>query len=83
MPFVKINGVTYDVDAISEEVKGYLRALSFIDAELDRIGMQLSVLRISREEIGRRLDLALTRQELNRPDPAAPVVPETSGGTAA
>lgn len=76
MPFVKINGVTYDVDAISEEVKGHLRALSFIDSELDRIGMQLSVLRISREEVGRRLDLALTRQELNRAD--APV-PDVSG----
>jgi hypothetical protein len=30
-------------------------------------------MRISREEVGRRLDLALTRQELNRPTAAAPV----------
>ncbi|MFM1855845.1 MAG: hypothetical protein RLZ83_1154 [Pseudomonadota bacterium] len=82
MPFVKINGVTYDVDAISDEVKGHLRALSFIDAELDRIGMQLSVLRISREEIGRRLDLALTRQELNRPDAAVPAAGGASEGPA-
>lgn len=83
MPFVKINGVTYDVDAISEEVKGHLRALSFIDSELDRIGMQLSVLRISREEVGRRLDLALTRQELNRPDAPVPAVAGTPEGDAA
>ncbi len=83
MPLVKINGVTYDVDAISEEVKGHLRALSFIDAELDRIGMQLSVLRISREEVGRRLDLALTRQELNRPDAPVPAVAEAPGGGSA
>jgi hypothetical protein len=83
MPLVKINGVTYDVDAISEEVKGHLRALSFIDAELDRIGMQLSVLRISREEVGRRLDLALTRQELNRPDAPVPAVAEAPRGGSA
>jgi hypothetical protein len=37
--------------------------------------MQLSVMRISREEVGRRLDLALTRQELNRPGPAATGAP--------
>jgi len=83
MPFVKINGVTYDVDAISEEVKGHLRALSFIDSELDRIGMQLSVLRISREEVGRRLDLALTRQELNRPDAPVPETTQAREGGAA
>lgn len=83
MPFVKINGVTYDVDAISEEVKGHLRALSFIDSELERIGMQLSVLRISREEVGRRLDLALTRQELNRPDAPVPATGPTPEDKAA
>jgi hypothetical protein len=83
MPYVKINGVTYDVDAISDEVKGHLRALSFIDSELERIGMQLSVLRISREEVGRRLDLALTRQELNRPDARVPADgPTAEDGTA-
>lgn len=70
MPHVKINGVTYDVDTLSDEVKSHLQALAFIDAESERLAMQLSVMRISREEVGRRLDLALTRQELNRP--AAP-----------
>jgi hypothetical protein len=73
MPHVKINGVTYDVDTLSDEVKSHLKALAFIDAESERLAMQLSVMRISREEVGRRLDLALTRQELNRPTAAAPV----------
>lgn len=72
MPHVKINGVTYDVDTLSDEVKSHLKALAFVDAESERLAMQLSVMRISREEIGRRLDLALTRQELNRPTAAAP-----------
>jgi hypothetical protein len=45
--------------------------------------MQLSVLRISREEVGRRLDLALTRQELNRPDARVPADgPTAEDGTA-
>ena len=72
MPHVKINGVTYDVDTLNDEVKSHLKALAFIDAESERLAMQLSVMRISREEVGRRLDLALTRQELNRPGPTTP-----------
>lgn len=72
MPHVKINGVTYDVDTLNDEVKSHLKALAFIDGESERLAMQLSVMRISREEVGRRLDLALTRQELNRPVAATP-----------
>ena len=64
-------------------IDDWLGAAGFIDAELDRIGMQLSVLRISREEVGRRLDLALTRQELNRPDAPVPAVAEAPRGGSA
>ena len=78
MPHVKINGVTYDVDTLDDEVKSHLRALAFVDAESERLGMQLSIMRISRDEIGRRLDLALTRHELNRPGGAVPDAPPGS-----
>jgi hypothetical protein len=71
MPYLKINGVSYDVEALSDEVKSHLKALAFIDSEIDRMGLHVSALRISRDEIGRRLDLALAHQELKSPIPQA------------
>jgi len=70
MPFVKINGITYDFETLSEELKNHLKHLAFIDAEIERLGLQMNVLRISREAIGRELDSAVLRQELNQPQPA-------------
>jgi hypothetical protein len=40
-----------------------------IETEVERLNLQLNVLRISREEIGRQLDSALLRQELNQSQP--------------
>ena len=70
MPSVKINGITYDFDALSEELKNHLKHLAFIDAEIERLGLQMNVLRISREAIGQQLDSAVLRQELNQAQPA-------------
>ena len=70
MPFVKINGITYDFETLSDELKNHLKHLAFIDSEMERLSLQMNVLRISREEIGRQLDSAVLRQELNQPQPA-------------
>jgi hypothetical protein len=67
MPFVKINGITYDFDTLSDDIKNHLKHLAYIDGELERMSMQANVLRISREEIGRRVDADLLRMELNAP----------------
>jgi archaellum component FlaC len=69
MPSVKINGITYDFETLSDELKNHLKYLAFIDSEVERLNLQLNVLRISREEIGRQLDSALLRQELNQSQP--------------
>jgi hypothetical protein len=69
MPSVKINGITYDFETLSNELKNHLKYLAFIDSEVERLNLQLNVLRISREEIGRQLDSALLRQELNQSQP--------------
>ena len=70
MPFVKINGLTYDFETLSDELKNHLKHLAFIDSEMERLSLQMNVLRISRDEIGRQLDSALLRQELNQATPA-------------
>ena len=71
MPSVKINGITYDFDALSEELKNHLKHLAFIDSEIERLALQMNVLRISREAIGQQLDSAVLRHELNQAQPTA------------
>jgi|GEM_PF-1566131 len=64
MPLIKINGITYEFEQLTEEVKGHLRYLSFIDAELEQNQMRIASMRIARDEVGRRLDQALVEQSL-------------------
>ena len=71
MPSVKINGITYDFETLSDELKNHLKYLAFIDSEVERLSLHLNVLKISREEIGRQLDSALLRQELNQSQPGS------------
>jgi hypothetical protein len=66
MPMVKINGIAYEFDHLSDEVKGQLSYLSFIDAELEQLGMRQNVLRIARDQVGQRLDAALLRDSVNQ-----------------
>jgi hypothetical protein len=65
MALVKINGVTYELDALSDEVKTHLKYLSYIDSEIERLKMQLGTFHLSRDHVGRLLDMAMTHQVLN------------------
>lgn len=78
MQIVKINGISYPVEQLNDEVKGHLQRLAYIDAEAERIRLQLDVLRVARDEIGSRLDRALLHMELNQPRAAG----GTAGGVA-
>jgi hypothetical protein len=66
MTMVKINGVTYEFEELSEEVKNHLKFLAFIDAELEQLAMRRSVLLISREQIGHRLDKTMVHQSIQQ-----------------
>lgn len=77
MAMVQINGVTYEFDTLSDEVKTHLKYLSYIDSEIDRLKMQLGTFHLSREQVGRMLDVALTQHTMNetpfeRNEPTAP-----------
>lgn len=69
MPLVKINGVAYEFDALSDEAKNHLRYLAFIDTELEQLSMRINLLRMSRDEVGRRLDQALLHQSISASPP--------------
>jgi hypothetical protein len=64
MPLIKINGLAYEFDKLDDEAKSHLRYLAFIDAELEQLSMRMNVLKISRDQIGQRLDAALLRQSV-------------------
>ena len=78
---VKINGVTYELDALSDEVKTHLRYLSFINSETERLTMQLNMLKVAREGIGKMLDLAMARHTLNAPPGEKPRDTEGASGS--
>jgi hypothetical protein len=82
MPLIKINGLAYEFDTLNEEAKGHLRYLAFIDAELEQMAMRMNVLKISRDQVGQRLDAALLRQSVaeSPPELAQKPQPAQSGG---
>jgi hypothetical protein len=82
MPLIKINGLAYEFDTLDEEAKGHLRYLAFIDAELEQLAMRMTVMKISRDQIGQRLDAALLRQSVAQspPELAQQPQPAQNGG---
>lgn len=85
MPLVKINGVTYEFDELSEDVKTHLKYLSYIDSEIERMKMQLSTFHMSRDHVGRLLDSAMANHALNQSpfEGAAPGIAELGSEPAA
>jgi hypothetical protein len=69
MPLIKINGLAYEFDTLDDETKGHLRYLAFIDAELEQLALRMNVMKISRDQIGQRLDSALLRQSVSQSPP--------------
>lgn len=69
MPLIKINGLSYEFDNLTDEAKGHLRYLAFIDSELEQLSMRINLLKISRDQIGQQLDAALLRQSIVQSPP--------------
>jgi hypothetical protein len=80
MPLIKINGLAYEFDKLDDEAKGHLRYLAFIDAEIEQMAMRMNVLKISRDQIGQRLDAALLRQSVAESPPELAQKPQPAGG---
>ena len=59
MPTIKIDNKEYELDNLSAEAKGQLQSLQFVDAELQRLQAQASVLQTARMAYSKALQQAL------------------------
>jgi hypothetical protein len=58
---ITIDGKEYDVDKLSDEVKGQLGALQFSDAEIQRLQAQLAMMQTARGAYANALKTALEK----------------------
>ena len=59
MAMIKIGGKEYDTEALSDESKGQLISIQFVDSELARIRAQMAALQTARLAYGRALKESL------------------------
>ena len=59
MPNITIDNQDYDLDSLSDEVKGQLASLQFVDSELARLNAQSAVLQTARVAYANALKAAL------------------------
>jgi hypothetical protein len=59
MATLKIDGQDYDLEAFSDEAKGQLNNMQFVDSELARLNAQAAVLQTARASYAAALTAAL------------------------
>jgi len=59
MPLIKIDEKDYELDTLSDDAKGQLAMLQFVDAELQRLTAQTAVLQTARMAYSKALNEAL------------------------
>lgn len=63
MPIITIDNQQYELDLLSDEVKGQLNSLQFVDAELQRLQAQAAVLQTARVAYSNALKAALPKMD--------------------
>ena len=59
MPIIKIDDKDYELDDLSEDARGQLLSLQFVDAELQRVNAQSAVLKTACVAYAKALNEAL------------------------
>ena len=59
MPNITIDNKSYDLDTLSDEAKGQLQSLQFVDSELARLSAQTAVLQTARMAYAKALQASL------------------------
>ena len=59
MNIVRIDERTYDYDLLSDDAKGQLKSIQFVDAELERLHAQIAILQTARAAYSRALSEGL------------------------
>lgn len=60
MATIKINDKDYDIEKLSDEAKGHLVSLQFVDAELQRLNANIAVFQTARSTYSQALMAALS-----------------------
>ena len=63
MPMVTIDNVEYELDSLSDEVKGNLAGMQFVDGELARLQAKAATLQTARAAYARALNELLPKAE--------------------
>ena len=58
MSTITINDIDYEIDALSDEARGQVRSIQFIDAELEKLNARIAVMSTA------RMSYASTLQEI-------------------
>jgi len=56
MPNITIDGKEYDIDELSDEAKGQVASLNFVDQELARLTAKIAAMQTARNTYGRALN---------------------------
>jgi len=59
MTTIKIDGVEYELDSLSEECKAQLVSLRFVDSEIARMNAQMAALKTARIAYGKAIKQTL------------------------
>lgn len=58
MSTITINNIDYDIDTLSDEARGQVRSIQFIDSELEKLNARIAVMSTA------RMSYASTLQEI-------------------
>jgi prefoldin subunit 5 len=61
MSKINIDGKDYVLDELSEEVKGYLASIQFIDQKMEELKKQMTVYQTARNTYGQDLKVAIKK----------------------
>jgi Family of unknown function (DUF6447) len=61
MAIINIDGKDYEIDTLSTDAKAQLQSIQFVDAELQRVQAQISVLQTARVAYSKALQQALAQ----------------------
>ena len=63
---VTIDGKEYRLDSLSDEARGNLMSIRFVDQEITRLEQQLSIYRTARIAYGRALGNELEKKDISK-----------------
>lgn len=71
MSIITINDIDYEIDALSDEARGQVRSIQFIDAELEKLNARIAVMSTARMSYATALQEILETEAGQTPSEAS------------